>query len=79
MKVLIVRHGIAVERGTPPFERDEERPLTPKGAERMKQAAAGIVRAVEAIETVFASPLVRARETADILARAIIATMRAPQ
>jgi phosphohistidine phosphatase len=70
MRVLIVRHAIAADRGDPGFGRDEERALTPKGARRMRQAAAGIARVVPRPEALHTSPLVRAVETARILAEA---------
>ncbi len=37
--LYIVRHGIAVEPGTPGMP-DDERPLTAKGEKRMRQIAA---------------------------------------
>ena len=61
-----MRHAIAVERGTAGYDDDAKRPLTAKGKERMKAAAAGLHR-VFAPEVVVTSPLLRARETADIL------------
>lgn len=68
MNLYILRHGIAVERGTRGFENDADRPLTLKGEERMKD----IARAMKAMELEFdlilTSPYVRARHTAEIVA-----------
>ena len=67
MKLYILRHGIAVERGTRGFENDADRPLTLKGEERMR----AIADAMEAMELEFdlilSSPYVRARQTAEIV------------
>ena len=70
MQVLIIRHAIAVDHGTPPYKTDEERPLTPKGVRRMKLAAAGIARVVPSLDALYTSPLVRAVETARLVAEA---------
>ena len=66
MELCLVRHAIAVERGSPGYGDDGLRPLTPQGRERMREAAAGL-RALFAPEVILTSPLVRARETAEIL------------
>lgn len=70
MKVCFVRHGRAVERGTEGVAEDE-RPLTPDGRTRTREAARGIARLKLGIDEVWTSPLPRARETAEILARAL--------
>ena len=41
MELLIVRHAIAVEQGTPGVS-DEERPLTPEGRTKFTKAARGL-------------------------------------
>lgn len=69
MLLLIVRHGIAVPRGTPGLA-DPDRPLTPEGAERFRAAAAGLARLVERPDALLSSPWLRARETAEIAAAA---------
>ncbi|HMO95670.1 MAG TPA: histidine phosphatase family protein [Tepidiformaceae bacterium] len=66
MDILLVRHGIAVERGTPGYEDDSLRPLTPAGRERMVEAARGLERLFTP-QAILTSPLVRAAQTADIL------------
>ena len=70
MRLLIVRHAIAVEHGTPPGVPDDERPLTPEGKKRFRAAARGLARLTSRPDAVFTSPLPRARETAEIAARA---------
>lgn len=68
-QIHLVRHAIAAERG-PAWPDDALRPLTPHGIERFRRAARGVVRYGAAIEQVLSSPLTRARQTADLLARA---------
>ena len=70
MKVCFVRHGPAVPRGTPGIE-DDARPLTTEGRKRTRDAARGIRALKLGIDGIWTSPLPRARETAEILARAL--------
>ena len=70
MELFILRHAIAVPHGTRGYERDGERPLTPKGEKRMKQIAE-VLRALDlSFDLLLSSPLTRARQTAEIVARA---------
>ena len=71
MDLIIVRHAIAEERDVFAQSGDPDglRPLTPKGRKRMRRGAAGIREIVPQIDLLATSPLVRARETADILAQ----------
>ncbi len=68
MRLLLVRHAIAVPRGTPGYE-DDARPLTRRGVRRFARAARGLRRLLPAPEVVLTSPLLRARHSAHILAR----------
>jgi phosphohistidine phosphatase len=68
MRLLIIRHAIAVPRGTPDIP-DDERPLTKRGRRRFRSAARGLARLVKRPDFVLTSPLPRARETAEIAAR----------
>ena len=79
MKILLVRHGKAVSRGTPGIA-DDARPLTKEGEESFREAAAGIARLVERPKAILSSPLPRAFQTAEILAGAWgkIAPLEAP-
>lgn len=67
MDLLLVRHGIAVERGA--LGDDRLRPLTPEGRERMVEAARGLARLVTP-EVVLSSPWLRAVQTAEVLREA---------
>ena len=69
MKLLLIRHAIAVASGTPGVE-DDERPLTSRGRARFHDAARGLARIVDRPDVLLTSPLVRAAETAEIAARA---------
>ena len=68
MNLYVLRHGIAVEPGTPGYANDADRPLTPEGERKLRQ----IARAIEALELSFdlilSSPFLRARQTAEIVA-----------
>lgn len=69
MDLYILRHAIAVDRGTPGYDDDSTRPLTSEGAKKMRQAASGM-RALELqFELILSSPFLRARQTAEIVAR----------
>src|SRR5687768_2496732 len=72
MRVLIIRHGIAEDRAAfaKRGEGDEGRPLTDAGRRKMRDAAAGLTRAVKRIDVLGSSPLVRAMQTADIVSKA---------
>src|SRR5260221_9830193 len=63
------RHGIAVPHGTPEAPEDE-RPLTPKGETGFRVGARGRARICDRPDVLLSSPLVRARQTADIAAEA---------
>jgi phosphohistidine phosphatase len=69
-ELYLVRHGLAEERGDK-WPDDTKRPLTEDGVDRMRKAARGLVRLGVALDVVLTSPLVRARQTADVLAAAI--------
>ncbi len=72
MEVIVVRHGVAMDRQEALAEgmADEDRPLTSKGQRRMKEAAKGLVAIAPEVVLVLSSPLRRAVETADIVRRA---------
>ena len=69
-ELYILRHGIAVEPGTPGIP-DDERPLTPKGEKRMREIARGLRRLDLKLDRIVTSPLPRARATAEIVADAL--------
>jgi phosphohistidine phosphatase len=72
MRVILVRHAIAEDRAiwAERSADDELRPLTADGRDKMKRTARGLVTLEPEVALLGASPLVRARETAEILARA---------
>ncbi len=69
MRLLIIRHAIAVERGTPEIA-DDDRPLTRKGERTFQQVARGLARIEPRPDALLTSPLPRARQTAEIAAQA---------
>lgn len=66
-ELYILRHGIAVPHGTLNVP-DDDRPLTPKGEERMKEIGRGLARLDVKPDRIITSPLPRARRTAQIVA-----------
>ena len=66
MDVILFRHGIAVDvvhwKGD-----DMTRPLTPEGVDRTKQGAQGLSRLKAQPDHIFSSPLVRARQTTELV------------
>lgn len=68
MIVYIFRHGAAVDIGEQGVRCDEERMLSTEGRKRTAGAARGVAACECAPECIFTSPLIRARETAEIAA-----------
>jgi phosphohistidine phosphatase len=68
MNVFLLRHGIAVERGTPGFITDAARPLLPKGKKQLKKIARAMVEMDLEFDLILSSPFLRAKETAEIVA-----------
>jgi phosphohistidine phosphatase len=69
MHLLLIRHGKA---GDPEVWReagkdDFDRPLTPAGRKQMKAAAKGLRQVIPKIDILATSPLVRARQTAELV------------
>jgi phosphohistidine phosphatase len=67
MDLLIVRHAIAFDRDRHRWHDDADRPLSPAGMRRARKAAAGLKQLTKRPERLLTSPLVRARQTAQIL------------
>jgi phosphohistidine phosphatase len=67
----VMRHGIAVARGDPNFPDDAKRPLTPEGKKKLKAVARGLFRLGICVDSIISSPLVRASETAAIIAEVL--------
>lgn len=68
MHLYVVRHGIAVDggEGIP----DASRPLTDKGRRRFQKTARAFAKLGDKLDLILTSPLVRAVQTAEILAGA---------
>lgn len=66
-ELYLIRHAIAAERGEE-WPDDDKRPLTVRGIARFKEEVKGLKRLDVDIDEIFTSPLVRAKQTADILA-----------
>ena len=71
MRIVLLRHGPAGTRDPSRWPDDAARPLTSRGRERTRRAAQGVRRLVDGVALVLTSPLVRARETADLLAAVV--------
>src|ERR1700674_2654146 len=68
-RLYLIRHGLAEERGEA-WPDDTKRPLTEEGMSRLRKEARGLVRLGVTFDVVLTSPLVRARQTADVVAGA---------
>jgi phosphohistidine phosphatase len=68
MELFLLRHGPAVERGTRGFEDDSTRPLTPKGRRQLRKTTAALKKLEADFDLILSSPLVRAKQTAEIVA-----------
>ena len=68
--LYLVRHAVAAERGED-WPDDDKRPLTARGVARFEEAVAGMARLDVAVDEIFTSPLIRAKQTADILANGL--------
>ncbi len=73
MKIYLVRHGIAAERLGGAVLNDSQRPLTDEGKAETRQVAQGLKRLGAEPTLLVASPLVRARQTAEIFADVLTA------
>ena len=69
MWIYLLRHGIAEE--SRPGAADEERALTQEGIRRLKAASSTWGKLVPTPQVVITSPLIRARETANLFAKAV--------
>jgi phosphohistidine phosphatase len=69
MNIYILRHGIAAEPGTPGIKTDAERPLIPKGEQRLEAAAEAMREMELSFDVIVSSPYLRAKQTAEIIAK----------
>jgi phosphohistidine phosphatase len=66
-ELYLVRHAIAAERGDE-WPDDTKRPLTERGIRRFRECVTGPRELDAAVDEIFTSPLVSAKQTADLLA-----------
>jgi phosphohistidine phosphatase len=71
MRVILLRHGPAASRDASRWPDDALRPLTSSGRERTARAMIGLAKLEGDIGALYTSPLVRAEETARILAEVL--------
>ena len=69
IQLYVIRHGIAEARGDA-WPDDSERPLTSGGAARLRRAGRSLASLGVTFDVILTSPLVRALQTAEILAAA---------
>ena len=72
-ELYLVRHAIAAERGED-WPDDEKRPLTAHGVSLFKESVRGLSRLDVAVDEIFTSSLVRAKQTAELLAAGLPGT-----
>jgi phosphohistidine phosphatase len=65
LELFLIRHGVAEERGKD-WPDDSKRPLTPDGIARLRRAARGMNKIDIGFDQIVTSPLVRARQTAEV-------------
>src|SRR5436309_4053788 len=64
-ELYLIRHGLAAERGKD-WPDDSKRPLTPEGIARLRKEARGLNAVGVTFDQIVTSPLIRARQTADV-------------
>jgi phosphohistidine phosphatase len=71
MDIYLLRHAIAAPLDEDNHFEDAERALTPAGSKKMHDASLGLKELNPGFELVASSPMVRARETAEIVAEVL--------
>lgn len=72
MQLAIVRHGLAGQHGDLRYPDDGLRPLTEKGVRQFRKVAKKLMRRGFAPHVVATSPLVRCRQTAELLCQRVV-------
>jgi phosphohistidine phosphatase len=67
LELYLIRHGIAAERGDE-YPDDSKRPLTSAGMSKLREAAKGLNELDVSFNVIISSPLVRTKQTAEIVA-----------
>jgi phosphohistidine phosphatase len=68
LELYLVRHGVAAERGKD-YPDDSKRPLTRQGIARLRKEAAALDTLGVTFDHIIASPLLRTKQTADVLSQ----------
>lgn len=68
-ELYLIRHGVAAERGEN-YPDDTKRPLTNEGVQKLRKESKALVALDITFDVVLTSPLVRTRQTAEIVAAA---------
>jgi phosphohistidine phosphatase len=71
MLIHLLRHGDAADLASDGAHTDDERPLTKDGTEKLRRAAKIYARIIGRVDRILSSPLLRAKESAEILAAAL--------
>ena len=71
MRIFLLRHGIAAGHSAGGLRTDSERPLTEEGVEELREACDRYALHLPTPDRIVSSPLLRARQTAEIVARAV--------
>lgn len=69
MELFFMRHGEAEPRER--YQEDQQRPLTSTGRETQRQVACALRPILQPLNHLLSSPILRARQTADIVAEAL--------
>lgn len=67
LELYVMRHGEAADRGKD-YPDDSKRPLTSQGIARLRKEAQALNELGVAFDQIIASPLLRTRQTADVIA-----------
>ena len=68
--LYLIRHGVAEERGEE-YPDDSKRPLTAQGISRLRKEAQALDELGVTIDQIITSPLLRTRQTADVIAESL--------
>lgn len=68
-ELYLIRHGLAEAQGEA-WPDDAKRPLTAEGMAKLRKSARGLARLGVCFDVIVTSPLVRTRQTAEVLAGA---------
>ena len=71
MNLFILRHGLAVEHGTPGYADDASRPLTVEGKAKLRKIRRAMEKLNLDFDVIISSPYKRARQTAEITAEGL--------